>query len=368
VFRSRTIQPPSRCSTTIRLQIDGQGVGTALVTPTILDWKQNPERQNQLYEYGVAVQQVVQQGALLLHLAAYQDASKAEQAAAIMLARHILEQADAMAVLVVNSVVTPCKIILRATLEAFLGLEYMLAEDTTRRATAYMVCLNHKKIKDHEQGDLTTPVGKELRALKLKDELLHKSPLKGVDGAGARAEQIRNLLNDSVYSEAEAEYQKWFESKRARKKSASQAGAVSAAKADEERQGQVQWFSLFDGPPDVQRLATKLGRHMMYEVMYRPWSALVHATDVFSGSVIADGSDLSTMLPIRQTVEAELVVANILNILADMYPLLVKMLEGEERLAGTVILVNVTDQLVQLQHLVQERWQSKLDQISKEAQ
>lgn len=58
---------------------------------------------------------------------------------ALVLYRHILEMADAIHILLLQSASVPARLQLRSMFEALLYLEYLLEEDTDRRARAYIV-------------------------------------------------------------------------------------------------------------------------------------------------------------------------------------------------------------------------------------
>jgi len=83
----------------------------------------------------------------------------------LLLARHVIESVDGIAILVSKSGSHPCQPLLRSALEAALGVLYILEKDTKQRALAYQVAHAHKKIKLYDRLDPTTQAGKELRRL-----------------------------------------------------------------------------------------------------------------------------------------------------------------------------------------------------------
>jgi hypothetical protein len=79
---------------------------------------------------------------------------------------HILEQLDAVQVLIADGAVEPSKLQLRAAFEALLTLEYVLQGDTRRRAYAWLVVADVlNRIRTWERFDPSTEGGKEFAAL-----------------------------------------------------------------------------------------------------------------------------------------------------------------------------------------------------------
>jgi len=68
------------------------------------------------------------------------------QITVFLLVRHAVECLDAVSVLVSKGCSNPCQPLLRSTLEATLGIFYILEEDTTRRALAYHVAHYHRRL------------------------------------------------------------------------------------------------------------------------------------------------------------------------------------------------------------------------------
>lgn len=178
--------------------------------------------------------------------------------------RHILDLLDSVSVLVRNSCADPCKLILRGALEAQLGLEFILQNDTKKRSLAFLVCNYHNdlklllKVKPGEQG---------------YDQLLSKMEADRSIPKGIKLPKFPNLENniDNLksllamphYIQAEKEYQ------------------VLIKKGFKN----PNWFQLFNGPRNIEQLANTLKRQALYEVLYRGWSSSIHGTDVIKSKL-----------------------------------------------------------------------------------
>lgn len=88
-------------------------------------------------------------------------------------------------------------------------------------------------------------------------------PIVSIPVVDAQSELIRDVLNFPLYQEAETEYQRVLAS--GKKKPA--------------------WHQLFEGPPNLEQLATRLNRQGMYEIFYRAWSGSVHGREVIMGNL-----------------------------------------------------------------------------------
>jgi hypothetical protein len=177
----------------------------------------------------------------------------------LLLTRHLLECIDALVGLTEKGSAQLTGPVLRSAFEAYLGVHYILEADSERRGLAYQVAYAHKRIKVYRKLDPEHQSGKDLRA-RLKDDPL-ASTLPGVSGdLPAMAAGLEGMLAKPEYALVEAEWQ----AVRSRRKG-----------------NDPSWFSLFGGPGDIQRLAEHLGKQAMYELLYRPWSDMVHAGNAF---------------------------------------------------------------------------------------
>jgi hypothetical protein len=178
--------------------------------------------------------------------------------------RHILDLFDSVSVLVRNSCADPCKLILRGALEAQLGLEYILQNDTKNRSLGFLVCYYHNelklllKVKPGEQGydqllskmnaDKSIPKGTKPPIILNLDNYI---------------DNLKSLLAMPLYIQAEIEYQTLIKK-----------GVKNP-----------NWFQLFNGPRNIEQLANTLNRQALYEVLYRGWSSSIHGTEVIKNKL-----------------------------------------------------------------------------------
>jgi hypothetical protein len=46
------------------------------------------------------------------------------------------------------------------------------------------------------------------------------------------------------------------------------------------------WYRLFNGPKNMQELASRMNLPFLYEILYRKWSENVHSTDIIDGKIV----------------------------------------------------------------------------------
>ncbi len=178
----------------------------------------------------------------------------------LMMFRHALQLLDSISILVKYSAIDPCEVQLRAVLETFLNVAYLLQEDTYKRAAAFRVWSIHKKIKFLSKLDQNTEQGKQFRSKIRKDRILKKTDLPNLDSLNEEREKQEKRLTRPHFRNAEAEYQRLRN-----------LGKRNPA-----------WYSFYDGPQSLEELANKVDLAGMYELGYRKWSGRTHGTDIFS--------------------------------------------------------------------------------------
>lgn len=194
----------------------------------------------------------------------------------LLLARHVIESLDGVAILVSKGGSHPCQPLLRSALEAVLGVLYILEKDTKQRAFAYQVAHAHKKIKLYDRLDPTTQAGKELRKLldgDMMEGFFNALPFLNYPKMIAN---LQNMLAKPDFQPIEAEWQRL---------------KALNKKRDPD------WYSLFGGPKSVRELAVHLGMAGMYEFLYRFWSESVHAG--MAMEAIGRRGGATVMRPIR---------------------------------------------------------------------
>ena len=210
----------------------------------------------------------------------------------VLFLRNIIELLDSISILIKNSSIDPCKPLLRSLLENTFGLLYMLEKDTDQRSLSYFVWHTHKNLKFYEKLNSSTQSGKQFKKELEKDKLLPShddffdKPVLSVAKKNAE-----DLLQLPKYRPIEIEYQ----NKSATKKNPS-------------------WYSLFNGPDNIELLAKYLNLHASYEILYRGFSGNVHATNIFQKKIVPNADGSIAIVQIRYPGDAQSVTQNTLNI------------------------------------------------------
>jgi len=212
--------------------------------------------------------------------------------------RNILELADAISILVKHSSVDTCKPLLRSLLENVLGLEYLLEKDTKKRSLSYIVWHTHKNLKISRKWDKSTIMGKRLNNELKNDKFLGKSGYNYFDKArlSAASNNSEELLALPQYLSTETEYQRTLRKKK-----------------------NPHWYSLYNGPDNMQQLATRLNYPALYEVFYRGFSGNVHATNLLHDKLVPDSNGQLSIMQIRSPKDIQSVTQNALTFLLLIY-------------------------------------------------
>src|SRR5260370_8364215 len=104
----------------------------------------------ELRNYGLAV----------LARCSYRPEGGDENLAILLPYLHLLEMLDAVQILILESSITPAKLLIRSMFEALLVLEYVSRKDTIRRGLAYLFMDIISRLKSIRTLDPTTPDGK----------------------------------------------------------------------------------------------------------------------------------------------------------------------------------------------------------------
>ena len=87
------------------------------------------------------LEEIVNYGTQVVHWAGYNPKFKKPDIdlPLLLLSKHILEIADSISILLKKSSIDPCKVLLRAALEAMLYIKFITAERSEDRCKAYLV-------------------------------------------------------------------------------------------------------------------------------------------------------------------------------------------------------------------------------------
>jgi hypothetical protein len=215
--------------------------------------------------------------------------------------RHILEIFGAVSSCVRNSNIDPCKILLRAALESFLGLAYILQEDSVRRGYAFLAVEAHQRLKHYRALDPSTPESIQLaRALSgdtVAPGFSHSLPQDVIQDA---IQKVKAFLDTPGPKTAMAELRKL---KRKHKN--------------------PNWYTLYEGPTNLEGLAARLRYQSLYQFLYRYWSRTTHGVDVIQGKLAHPSSGRSGVVQLRVPKEAQTVTQITITLGLKMFRLLV---------------------------------------------
>jgi hypothetical protein len=207
--------------------------------------------------------------------------------------RHTIDLCDAISILVKNSSIDPCFVILRSQLEICWELKYMLEKDTPKRAMAFLVWYTHNEINKAKKVDTSFPESKEFQKV-LEKEIISADPILLSDPNIVRSvDELQDILNRPICLDAVNEYKKYTKENRRKPKN---------------------WYSLYLGPKNVYELAKHLKQSAFYERKYRIWSESTHGTDIIAGKLVPDG-----IKKIRSPIDTKEVTRNALNLATDTY-------------------------------------------------
>jgi len=222
----------------------------------------HPEAKKLLDHFSSLIEEVVNYSSHVSRWCAEKTTKGDENAVAFLMYRNIFEIIDAISVLVRYSCVEPCKLFLRSLFESFLNFNYLLEKDFKSRGMDFLVCYRHKEINSLKRFDPKDPLFIEYQKKKARDIISRDIPQKPVPDIEERLESINKIFELPSYKESSIEYERYM--------------------SEHKGKPPKNWYSIRNGPNDVYHLADYLEFPAQYEILYRPWSELVHGTDIIN--------------------------------------------------------------------------------------
>lgn len=249
----------------------------------------------ELDDLSLLIDEAVNFGTHILNWEIEKNNSHRENAISQIFFKNILEIVDGISILVKKSSIDNTKVLFRVLLENILYLEYLLEIDFKKRALAYIVTTIHKEIKFFSKLDDNTQVGKEFKAQLKKDKIFKNVPFLELPTIGKRKESFENKLQLPVFLETEQEYQRTLI-----------------------RIKNPNWYSLYDGPNNIENLAKHLNHHSLYEAFYRVYSEDIHISNIVKSNLVEKKGEI-IMKSMRESYEAKNIVSEILTCLIIAY-------------------------------------------------
>ena len=274
----------------------------------ILPRKIDSELQQILDNFSLNIDEVVNYGTYVLKwLLENPRGSGDENMPLAMFFRDMLEKADSISILVKNSSIDPSKVILRSLFELHLFISYLNEKYFSDRSMAFLVWHSKDRIKMNRSFLKDSPEYKNLSKQVEKDNSFNdNSILNNLPSSKPIIDNLTALLKRPEYGKALKEYEKTKLKIR-----------------------NPNWYSLFNGPRNVQQLANHLKLPILYETIYRGWSGNVHNTDIIVGKIIKSKNASeqfhkvdADMIQLRLPKDAQLVTSNTLILMIKTFNLL----------------------------------------------
>lgn len=262
---------------------------------TILERNQDNLREI-LNEFSSLIDDTVNFGTNLLKWGIEKNSPSNESLLPLLFFRNILEISDSISILIKASSIDTVKPLLRILLENTYNLAYLLEDNTDKRAMSFIVCQIHKELNIYDKLDTSNQVGKQFKNEILKDRFVNTFDFENKESYKVAKGNAEKLLKSEKYKSIEKEYQDTKEKKK-----------------------NCSWYSLFNGPKDIQQLANHLKLNLSYEIWYRDFSVNIHAVDSSKNKIIFYRDNSIGIIQIRYPEDAQKVTQRCLDIILIAY-------------------------------------------------
>ena len=208
------------------------------------------------------------------------------------LLRKVIEDIDAISILIKESSSDPCFLNLRRLYENHIYLKFILKEKkkSEERAKAYYVNYQLNKRKNAEIYDCSTPRGKEQRAKLQKDGMAEDLSFQSINCKNEVA-GIERKLQETQYQYIKNEFDR-----------------IKKEKSKKEKKGKLgnHWYSLFGGPTNLAELSEDVKCSGLY-FLYRQFSKYSHSENELE-NIDLQGADQAGLVQIRNPESAQKIV------------------------------------------------------------
>lgn len=189
---------------------------------------------------------------------AYAKADRETQYVIVSIFLKVVEMMDGVHMLFREAICTPANVLLRAEFESLLSLEYVLKEDTDRRARCYIFMSLLEQLDDYELFHGDTEKGVAFRS-RCHEKGINLAPDREAD---ITAEECRARIESIDFEEIRSYYD-------------------ALPKGVRNSVIRPAWYSLLKGPKNLYFLAKECQRELQYECLYPEWSRTAHGKDVY---------------------------------------------------------------------------------------
>jgi len=256
----------------------------------ILPRKLEIEQQKLLDSYADGLEEVVNFGTHILKWDYTRKDGSDEMLPGALFLRNLLEEVDAISILIRNSAFDSAKSLIRTALENLFYLKYLFQRDTYNRSMSFLVW---DAINQHSwinKFDSTKQKGKEFKAKLAKDKFLNNFKFPDSEVLEKYRKHNNDLLELEAYKKIKLEYYRTKNSSKFKKT--------------------PNWYSLFDGPKNLEALASSIGYPAIYDIFYRSYSKSTHGNDILQGRITLSESGQPEIFQIRFPGEMQLVIIN----------------------------------------------------------
>ena len=260
------------------------------------------EVQDTLNKFSLGIERAVNFGSNVIKWDLEATRGKDEKIPPILILRHFVELLDSISILIKSSSIDPNKVILRAMLEVYFGMDYLFEKDTDERSMAFLVCHLHKKLKVYKNLDPASTNNKQFLTEIQSDKSFDTLDLSRIPNIKDAILNTEAQLNLPIYQKAEAEYQRLISSKIKN----------------------PYWYQFFNGPINLRELAKHLKLSALYEILYRHWSGSTHSTDVIEGKILPSTVGGFDLIQIRYARDAQTITTYALTWSFKVFELFIK--------------------------------------------
>jgi Family of unknown function (DUF5677) len=171
----------------------------------------------------------------------------------------------------------PSRILLRSLLESYFNLEYILEENTNKKALAYIVWNTHEQNKFYESLNPSTQKGKSFQAKLNVDRFFSQTKILDKEKYQGAFENNEELLNLPEYQEIEKIYQSRKQIYKSR----------------------LKWYTVLDNFQSLEDLSTHLHLYGSYQFLYKLWSKDIHGTSISEGKLIIEKNGMTGLIQMR---------------------------------------------------------------------
>jgi len=270
---------------------------------------QNNEKLNKLLDmFSSKLTLLSNYGLELMKQLAQTGPLKTEHIPIVLSLRHSMELLEGISILIKNNLADPSLFLLRGIFESVIQTSYILDKDTCKRGTAFMYYDLLNNIEWHENIDVTTQKGRSFLSLLEKDIYTRSMKLNKPEDYNEKLASLKKQRKNSTYSEVHAEYEKQkLHGKRVNK-----------------------WFSLFNGPKNIEQVATNVGLGGTYQIFYRQLSEAVHGTGIIRGKVFSDAGK-GSILDIKAPYNIQYVVSTSISLSGHLFLKIIDSMCPEKR-------------------------------------